>query len=273
MPWQRVLWKKQPYEDNYVHESFLHNMQENANVKLRNYWDLVGESAAVSQQVSTAFMFVAVFHHCLADNITLPCILAADVTIFMTYIGGMVLLSPAFALHQQVKDAALVTGALLLFSPVFRTLTLSFAEDTIWASSIALLMTNVAATDYTWINGLSPTQTETGVHQAHAVALNAAVFSSVLLCSRLPSPSHTFALLAFAFLLFALLPSLRGELKRWSPGCFLLATWSTCVFTLVLLSWWVLVIAATYLAIILSITFIFPAIFVYLQRSSKWQIS
>jgi phosphatidylinositol glycan class C protein len=45
------------------------------------------------------------------------------------------------------------------------------------------------------------------------VALNAAIFASVLLASRLPSTLHVFAIVALATQLFAMSPLLRNSLK------------------------------------------------------------
>lgn len=48
---------------------------------------------------------------------------------------------------------------------------------------------------------------------ANAIALNAAIFSAVILASRLKSNIHVFGLVSFAFNWFALLPILRRSLK------------------------------------------------------------
>ena len=44
-------------------------------------------------------------------------------------------------------------------------------------------------------------------------SLNAAMFAAVCLASRLPSSFHTFVIMVFAVILFAIVPKLRNELK------------------------------------------------------------
>lgn len=46
-----------------------------------------------------------------------------------------------------------------------------------------------------------------------ALSLNAAIFASVLLASRLPSVLQVFGLVALAVLLFTFLPMVRFEIK------------------------------------------------------------
>jgi len=48
---------------------------------------------------------------------------------------------------------------------------------------------------------------------SRSASLNASIFASVCLASRLPSSWHVFATVAFAMQLFALFPSLRRQLK------------------------------------------------------------
>eukprot|EP00882_Tetradesmus_deserticola_P023720 GHRQ01025827.1.p1 GENE.GHRQ01025827.1~~GHRQ01025827.1.p1 ORF type:complete len:161 (+),score=67.57 GHRQ01025827.1:372-854(+) len=62
-PWEKVLWQRQPYPDNYVDESFLQHMVVNADVPVRDFWQVVLGSAAVSQQLSTVVAAVSVPVH------------------------------------------------------------------------------------------------------------------------------------------------------------------------------------------------------------------
>lgn len=73
MAWQRVLYKKQRYNDNYVHPDFLHhilNPGKVLNVVLDvnvcaverkaseyEYWQLVRDAMTLVQQISIVFIF------------------------------------------------------------------------------------------------------------------------------------------------------------------------------------------------------------------------
>ena len=50
-PWERVLWKKQPYEDNYVDRTFLESLVKNANVRESDVVQIIKDSLAVAQHL------------------------------------------------------------------------------------------------------------------------------------------------------------------------------------------------------------------------------
>ena len=83
-PWQKLLWVKQNYPDNYVDGTFLEELQRNGkdttiivankqkkkktnqetnivNVRSYNYWTMVYESGVITQQVSSVVIFIAIF--------------------------------------------------------------------------------------------------------------------------------------------------------------------------------------------------------------------
>ena len=62
-PWQKVLWKEQHgYADNHTDESFLESLVVSTQ-PVRDYWKVVRDSAAITQQLSTVALActVAVF--------------------------------------------------------------------------------------------------------------------------------------------------------------------------------------------------------------------
>jgi len=78
--WERVLWKSQPYPDNYIPpKTFLSSLRRNrehdsfrnvpdyryshspANFRPHSYWPLVLGSCAITQHLATVFIFLAVF--------------------------------------------------------------------------------------------------------------------------------------------------------------------------------------------------------------------
>jgi len=50
--WRKVLYKDQGVPDNYVDESFLDEMRKNLHTRTYQFWSVVLESGAVSQQIS-----------------------------------------------------------------------------------------------------------------------------------------------------------------------------------------------------------------------------
>jgi phosphatidylinositol glycan class C protein len=66
-----------------------------------------------------------------------------------------------------------------------------------------------------------------GAMVSYAISLNAAIFASVCLASRLPTVWHVFVTVLFAVFVFALGPLTRNKLKVWNP-------WLDCASTALL---------------------------------------
>ena len=107
---------------------------------------------------------------------------------------------------SNLSSLIVLVGVLLALSPVLATLTNSFSDDTIWVLTILLMLIHVVFHDYGYIIGSSE-------KFEGPVSLNAAIFASVLLGSRLPSNLHVFTLIFLAIELFALFPIMRHHLR------------------------------------------------------------
>jgi len=98
------------------------------------------------------------------------------------------------------------------------------------------------------------------------VSLNAAIFASVLLASRLPSNIHVFAIISIAIEMFALFPIMRHHLKLYSQE---LHNWLTCAMvclTAGLFNQISTTVAVLYVSGILFITFVCPLWLVFIQK-------
>merc|ERR1712137_138601 len=147
---------------------------------------------------------------------------------------------------DSVHTLVLLLGVLAALSPVLATLTNSFSNDTIYALSIMLMSIHIVSHDYGYVLGSSDN------FQA-PVSLNAAIFASVLLGSRLPSTTHVFLLMFLAVLLFALFPIMRHHLKKKSTKAYL---WLAVIMFLVCS------VALMPISTILAIVFMLGNIFV-----------
>jgi phosphatidylinositol glycan class C protein len=118
---------------------------------------------------------------------------------------------------QSAREGAVITVGVALLSPLFHNLTATISSDTITACVAACLLLHLYLHDYA--AGADVTRTIGG-----SLSLLAALFASVLLASRLPTPRHVFALMMFALQAFVAWPFLRRDLARASrPGQVLLA--------------------------------------------------
>jgi len=64
--WEKLLYKSQPYPDNYVPESFLDQLKTNSNVKLYPFRKVSLEACGILQQMSCIAIFFGIFVNCHA---------------------------------------------------------------------------------------------------------------------------------------------------------------------------------------------------------------
>ncbi|KAJ2826745.1 glycosylphosphatidylinositol anchor biosynthesis, partial [Coemansia erecta] len=60
-PWRKLLYIPQDYPDDYVDNTFLMELQKNANVRMYNYSTVVMQTTVVTQHISSIAVFIAVF--------------------------------------------------------------------------------------------------------------------------------------------------------------------------------------------------------------------
>jgi len=103
-----------------------------------------------------------------------------------------------------------IVMVLLFFTPILRTLTEDISSDTIWALTCGLFTVNAL-----WHPYIADTTVLQGV--AQAVPLNAAIFASVLLASRLSLNQGAFCIVFLAVILFAVFPVFSHCLQVFAP--------------------------------------------------------
>ncbi|KAJ7377787.1 hypothetical protein OS493_026354 [Desmophyllum pertusum] len=265
-PWRKVLYEDQGFPDNYVDKSFLDEMKKNLNTRTYQFWSVVLESGAVSQQVSSVCIFVAAFVY-MDFGLLSPSVLFVftSVLTLVGYVlfdaldGGTLRSESKRTRLDDLKSCMVVLGSVLVLSPVLKTLTDSISTDTIYAMTTFMLAMNLLLYDY-------------GTRAAivsRSASLNAAIFASVCLASRLPSSWHVFATVTFAMQLFALFPSLRRQIKMQLPSSHVVVTWALVLVAIAML-WPLSQLFAVLLAVVhLAVTFVCPYWLIKLQRLKK----
>lgn len=61
VPWQKVLWERQPFPDNYVDQRFLEELRRNVGIRQYRYWAVAREAGFVGQQVSCVAIFITLW--------------------------------------------------------------------------------------------------------------------------------------------------------------------------------------------------------------------
>ncbi|XP_064396186.1 phosphatidylinositol N-acetylglucosaminyltransferase subunit C-like [Halichondria panicea] len=214
MAWKKVLYEKQAYADNYVEpEQFLDGLRKNLYTKTYTLGELILSSIVVSVQLSCVCLFVGVYWY-IQEGWLYPLTLFTSSTALTAL--GYILTTPLTTITGAsgvVRDQFVPSLLFVLFlagvSPILRTLTESISTDTIWAMTVGMMATHLVFHNYGSEDGRA----------SRAISLNAAIFGSVCLASRLPSALGAFVVVMFAVQLFALVPQLRARGRVMTPYC------------------------------------------------------
>jgi phosphatidylinositol glycan class C protein len=232
------------------------------NIVTYEYWDVVVDSAVVTLQITTVASFCSLFAHSKVENISLLVLLSLAMFLGVAGFAFMLSLEKRVTIQRllsNLQSLFLLFLAVWILSPILKTLTEPLSDDTLLALTITLFAVHLLTQDYAFLSGLSAKFTA-------PVSLNAAIFASVILVSRLPSVLHVFAIMIIAIELFALFPYLRRSVKSSSTKLHLAFTWSAAAATAALLAPLSSAGAVIYALILVTATFVSPAWLIHLQQ-------
>ncbi|XP_055963366.1 phosphatidylinositol N-acetylglucosaminyltransferase subunit C [Sorex fumeus] len=212
--WQKVLYERQPFPDNYVDRRFLEELRKNIHTRRYEYWAVVFEASVVVQQLCSVCVFVVIWWYLdeglLAPQWLFGAGLASSLlgyVLFDVLDGGEERRKSGRTRWADLKSAVVFVAFTYGFSPVLKTLTESVSTDTIYAMAALMLLGHLIFFDY-------------GANAAivsSTLSLNMAIFASVCLASRLPRSLHAFIMVTCAIQIFALWPMLQKKLKACTP--------------------------------------------------------
>ncbi|KAL1130566.1 hypothetical protein AAG570_011812 [Ranatra chinensis] len=199
-PWRKVLYANEDYPDNYTDASFLEELKKNVNERRVSLTTAIAGAALVSQQLCLIITFCLgyVLLHLAVVGPTAflgtCCLLGAC--------GYALYTPPLIKLPSHARSVIIFFALGYLLSPVLKTLTESVSTDTIYATTVFTMAVHLVFFDY-------------GVKAfivSSSLSINASVFGSLCLASRLATPYHAFVLLAWAVHCFVLCPVLLAKL-------------------------------------------------------------
>ncbi|XP_072294452.1 phosphatidylinositol N-acetylglucosaminyltransferase subunit C [Eucyclogobius newberryi] len=224
VPWRKVLWQRQPFPDNYVGQRFLEELRRNEGLHQYHYWTVVKEASIVGQQLSCVAIFITLWLYMEQSLLPPETLLWTSLLTALLGYGLHQLLSTKQELDckprthlANLQSATIFLSFTFGFSPVLKTLTESVSTDTVYAMSAMMLLAHLMSFPYT-----QPSP-------PGSLSLNAALFASVCLASRLPGALHTFAMLSCALLVFALWPCLLQKMRERSPYHFTVVCVGVCI--------------------------------------------
>ncbi|KAF9456553.1 phosphatidylinositol N-acetylglucosaminyltransferase subunit C [Collybia nuda] len=269
--WTKILWKRQSFQDNYIPPaSFLSSLRRNSNFKPQTYWPLVLLSCAITQHISTIFIFLSIFvwiQQSKLDPRTMVWITGGSslvgYAIWEVLDSISVKTSERYANRlKALKSSILIFLALMSLTPVLRTLTAATSSDSIWALTSILFILNTLLADYSALKNAGQVQGRL----TSVLSMNAAMSASIVLASRLTADIAVFALILFSVQVFTLYPFLRHRLKASSTIIQGTTTMLLSILAVALtasLSWTITFLLSIGL---LLITFLAPAFLVWAQK-------
>lgn len=207
--------------DNDVDESFLKDLQTNVNLRTYNKLDAIIETGVVTQEISSVVTFVVIFVY-MDNKVLLPNTLLVNSTLLLLMMYFLYKFVKCRYDIQNYKRTGMDDIKSVIFfvcftfglSPVLQTLTHTISTDTIYATVTLMMLVHLLFHDY----GPSAPIVSS------SISLNAAIFSSVCLASRLPTAEDAFVLLTFAVEVFALFPVFRRHFQKVRKASILMTT-------------------------------------------------
>lgn len=202
--WKKILYENQGFPDNYTDTTFLYELKKNVNLRRLQFKDAVSGAGLLSREISVVVVVGEVFV-ALHDSLMDPVVLLMCFALFTLF--GYIIYIAKYQRRSIVQDFLLVITYVVfvtLMSPILKTLTETISTDTIYLTSVFMMLAHLMFYDYDSFS--------TSVSKA--LSFNSALFGSLCLASRLSTSFDVFVLLTVAVSSFALLPPLIAAFGR-----------------------------------------------------------
>lgn len=255
-PWKKNLYENIGYPDNYTDKSFLNELKKNVHVKEISFTEALSEVVKITEKLCVSILFSMVFaylHEGWVNPQTVFMLTSVVVFLCYSYYAKMQSsLSYRSIVSRNIKSVGILLMLGYIFSPVLRTLTDTISTDTIYATSTVMMLVHVGFYDYSHPVSIV----------SSSLSLNAAIFSSVCLASRLQTSFHAFVLLTISVELFVLYPHFRSAVMPLNLTFSCLLTF----ITFLSLSSMSLVMSVSFLFLFVFLNVICPLLFVHWQK-------
>ncbi|XP_037818339.1 phosphatidylinositol N-acetylglucosaminyltransferase subunit C [Lucilia sericata] len=249
--WRKNLYENEDYPDNYTDPTFLKDLKTNLHVQFYTLNEVIQGVTVLNNQISCITAFLIIFYAMYSERASPTEILWPS--FLMTIVGYIYFRRKHLNLTIVVEDSKTLLAVLLfgyLFAPILHTLTDAVSTDTIFSMTFIVMFLNLIFCDY----GLSVAMV------SKTISLNAAIFGSICLASRLSTSYHAFVLLVEAAIFFALYPIVTKEYWRYYMLLPIFVACSYCLYFISVNVLWI------YVSVTLFINILCPCIFVIQQR-------
>lgn len=274
--WRKVLYAKQPFEDNYVGADFLQSLVTHDSTKNLEFWDLTEHTTEITQVMNSLVLFFLTYNLTLSGALSAAAFLSVEYTILVLgYCAYEFLQRRCSWEFDTFFTGCVLLGTLLSLCPVLGTINRNYADDTIYLMVCIFTALHVIFYDYTFVRSeLPPTgmkhsdsaeslislKSEISVVELPAVksanpgiaSMNCGFISALLLSSRLETTLHVFAMLSLAVIVYGLLPYFRRMLHKNS-----IFFYKASSFALLLVNLWLLFRESAFLCSLIAGLFVF----------------
>ncbi|XP_053982009.1 phosphatidylinositol N-acetylglucosaminyltransferase subunit C [Hylaeus volcanicus] len=204
--WQKNLYENYSLPDNYTDSSFLEQLRKNIKPNNVTLSEAITFGASICIQLSIVILFVIIFIW-LNKEWTSPNVIFVSgviLTIFGYFVYCVTEQTTVKKMSKDFRTALIFLTFGYILSPVLKTLTETISTDTIYAMTILMFLTHLIFSKYGSLQ----------ISLSDSLSITSSIFGSLMLASRLASPSHAFSLLTVAVQCFVLLPFLMYKLSK-----------------------------------------------------------
>ncbi|EYC02258.1 hypothetical protein Y032_0101g3396 [Ancylostoma ceylanicum] len=201
--WQKILYKRQPFPDNYSggDEQFLSELKKNLSAVKYTYWEAVFGVARLVFHLNLIVLLYITFEYVFANVLTADLLavglISTSIVLYIVYAFVMTDTNIDFLDHFYTVVVLFLFG--YATTPAIRTLTDTISTDTIFALSFITALISCVFHDY-------------GINApivSYQLSVSSGLSSAVFLLSRLNSNDLAFVMLSMAFALHAFSPFIR----------------------------------------------------------------
>ncbi|CAK9828674.1 Phosphatidylinositol N-acetylglucosaminyltransferase subunit C [Anthophora retusa] len=203
--WQKNLYENYGLPDNYTDSSFLKQLRKNVKPHNVTLIQAITFGASICIQLNVVILFLIIFIWLNEEWASPDMVFISGVifTVFGYFVYCLKEPNTFTMLTEHLRTAFIFLTFGYILSPVLKTLTETISTDTIYAMTILMFMMHLIFSKYGSLQ----------ISLSDSLSITSSIFGSLMLASRLASPSHAFSLLTVAVQCFVLLPFLMHKLS------------------------------------------------------------
>lgn len=262
--WRKILYEKQQFPDNYVDpKKFLEEVNLHRDTKTIDYSQIFLSATLIAQQLTATAIFLGVHRILLYPEVNVRLLLCLDlVALFVIFVIHAVLSDVSPNLKETLQSSILFLLCLRIVAPTLQNLTSTYSDDTIYALTIFFSTIHVTFHDYAFVNNDRE-------NISSILSLNAAMFTAVVLASRLATVELVTLFMLLAVISFYLFPNTARLIKKYSLKTHVIFTLFMYTLATNILLQVDIILVYIYQIIVVFVCILCPFFFIYFSKHFK----